>query len=426
MTGHRRVQLVSLVSANVVTIASNAAAALLTTLLLGAEQRGVVVLGLTISGVAAVLGGLGTSTAFRFQLPQCQGTAARAALVRAYTWCLVGSVVIAAAIAVGASLVSAPLITPELATPGMLAATGATAAAQVAFLQITDAWYADGHFRRGSTGAAAMSLAALLCSVATLLPTRSPALFLLAHAAGSAVAGAVQLVTLRRAGLLALVGPVRAAVGGLVARGIPTLGSAVGLLVALRADRYVLGAFAGTAAVGVYSLAATLTEFGRLLPSAVGQLFLRDASRGEGRARWGGAVRLACLTAAGSALLIAPAGWLLIVPVFGAEFAGARHLLLVLTVAELCFAPYVVASRGLLGGGWNRTAGLVGLVGIVTAVSAYSLATAVAGATGTAIGSVLVYLVLSLLTWHLLRNRLAAADRTRPRRLLAAENNTPN
>jgi len=107
-------------------------------------------------------------------------------------------------------------------------------------------------------------------------------------------------------------------------------------------------------------------------------------------------------------LIVAAGGWMLIVPVFGGQFAPARELLMVLIVAEVCLAPYSVASRGLLGGGWTTAAGLLGIAGSLVALAAYAMSAVVAGAMGVATGSVAVYAGLSFVSYRMLRRRVGS------------------
>ena len=92
----------------------------------------------------------------------------------------------------------------------------------------------------------------------------------------------------------------------------------------------------------------------------------------------------------------------------------------------LCLVPHIVASRGLLGGGWQREAGLTGLAGIAIAIGTYSTAIAVAGTAGAAIGTTLVYLTLSLLTWRLLHNRLTPKNHSHHPHPAPIKNSAPH
>lgn len=398
--------------AGAVQAAGNAAAALLATVVLGPEQRGVMVVLITLGGIVGLLAGLGSGTAFRSLLPGADDRFARH-LTASYTCLSVLAVLAGAAIAPGLSLASAPLIDAQLGHPDLLAAAGVFAASQVLTMQVNDAWFAAGRFRRGSLGAAATSAVGLLglVSAAAACTTSgtvlTAALALSAQGVGALVVGALQVVVLRRHDGVIFTGASLDGAVALLHRGLPALGLTVGLALALRADRYILGVALGPAAVGIYSLAATLAEVPRLVPTALGQLFLRDVARGAGRRRLREVLRRALVAAALGGVAVALLGWV-IVPLFGPAFIEARHLLVVLCAAELCFAAFFVASRGLVGAGQTRTAGRIGLVGAVLGLGLYSGGAVAGGSVGVAAASVLLYLVLVVVSC---RSLLGVLDR---------------
>jgi O-antigen/teichoic acid export membrane protein len=399
-------RLATLSGASAVQMASNAAAALIATRALGLADRGVMVLGLTVGSIVGMACGLGTGTALRSRLPTATGDHERRDLLAAYTWCSIGAAVLGPVVAIAAMAGSAGFIDPALGTTPFLLATGAFTVAQTLLTQVVEAWYADGRFRHGSIAAAMMSGSGLACVAVAVATSRSAAVVLSAQAAGMLAVALFELGALYRAGLVVLPYPGMAAVRCLVRRGLPALGLTVGMALTLRADRYLLGALAGTAAVGVYSLAATISEVSRILPSALGQIFLRDVSLGQGAARLARVSGFAIAAAILCGALVLAGGWLLIVPIFGAEFAGARELLLVLVLAEVCFAPYVISSRGLLGGGWTRTACVFGIGGSIAALAVYAVAASLGGAFGVAVGSATMYGALSAVSWVLLEKHL--------------------
>lgn len=404
----RRGKLAVLSGAGVLQAAANAIAALIATQALGPGERGLMVLGLTISSVFGLLGGLGSGIAFRAALPAAKGRSARRGLVSSFTWCSIAGAVLAAAGATAATAASAAWIDPALGSGPYLTATASFTVSQALMAQIPDAWFADGRFSRGGLAAAAMSTGGLGGVFVALIFSHSAATVLQAQALGIAAVGLLEITGLRRAGLVGLARPVAARLRSLLERGLPALGLTVGLTVVLRADRYLLGAMSGTTAVGIYSLSATLSEVSRILPASLGQLYLRDASTGQAAARLSPTVHRAVLAALASGLVVAVGGWFLIVPVFGAEFAPARDLLFVLAAAEVCLAPYAVASRGLLGGGWTRAAGALGIGGGLAAIAVYGFSAAAAGAAGVAAGSLVVYAGLSAASVGLLRRRVFA------------------
>src|SRR5882757_9696348 len=334
--------------------------ALIATRYLGAGQRGLVVIGMTIGTIFGLIAGSGTGSAYRLLLPGTRH-GGRRSLSAAFTWC---SLFGAAAVVPASVLVtkeSAPLIDAGLGTHYFLIATAVYTVAAVALTQVVEARFADGQFRRGGLAGGTMALGGLIGVIAALSYDRSAALALFGQGAGILVGAAYEVGALRRDNLAHFGRPEAGEMSALWRRGAPALGFTVGSALAFRADRYVLGAFAGPAAVGVYSLAATFGEVPRLLYTAVAQWFQRQAALGHRHAPLGKAIAVACAIAAVVSLPIAVLGWFLMVPVFGADFASGRPLLLVLLVAEILFAPYLVAARGLLGRGWIRTAGTMGL-----------------------------------------------------------------
>ncbi|MFW3170392.1 lipopolysaccharide biosynthesis protein [Geodermatophilus sp. CPCC 206100] len=397
--------IVTMSALNVAQTACNAMIALLTTVALGPADRGVMVVGITVGSFLSFIGGLGTGPALRSRAPSADGEH-RLALLSAYTWWSVAGAVLAPALAVAASAASAPAIDAGLADPGFLLALAVYTSTQLLMNQFVEAWYADGHYNRAVGSAAATGAASLAAVLVGLAVERTPGALLLAQSLGAAVACGVVGTRLHAAGLLDLRRPRLHLLPELLRVGTPALGVNAGLAVVLRADRYLLGLASGPAAVGVYSLAATLGEVVRVVPIAAGQVLQRETAvdrRGGGAARL---LRTALVITAAGALVGGIAAWWLIPPVFGPEFTGARDLLVVLLVAEVCFVPYALASRGLLGGGWTGTAGSLGMAGAICAVACYAVATRTGGAAGAAVASLLVYGGLSAASWALLRRRL--------------------
>ncbi|WP_309112233.1 hypothetical protein [Saccharothrix sp.] len=400
-----RVNIGYLTGAGVLRLVSNAAAAMVATCVLGAAQRGVMVLGTTIAAVVALVAGFGARMAFRLLLPAATG-AGRHRLVSAYSWWTIGAACLAAVAAAAVSAISATVVDPALADFGFLAAVGVFTAAQVVNFQTIDGWYADGGFRRAAGFGAVMTAGGLAGLLAAAVAWPTGAALLGAQGAGVLVTWIFLAPKCRAATLLSLSRPRFHEIRALAVTGLPTLGFGLGMAIALRADRYVLGATVDAAAVGVFALAASLAEIPRLFPHAMGQLFMRDVRLRNRRGQMAPWLLLSVLVTAAANLVVVLAGWLWIVPVFGPEFAAARDLLLILAVAELCFAPYEVASLGLLGGGWTKAAGAFGLVSCVASVGCHLLSANLAGATGVAVGTVFLYTGLSFASWILLRRRV--------------------
>jgi O-antigen/teichoic acid export membrane protein len=398
--------IVTMASLSVAQTACNAVIALLATVAVGAAGRGVMVVGITLGSFLSFAVGLGTGPALRSRYPS-SSEADRVPLVSAYTfWTLTGAVV-APVLATAAAGASAGVIDEGLGETSFLLGLATYTASQFLMNQFVERWYADGHFARAVGSAAAMGLTSLVAVLLCLTFERTPAGLLMAQGLGALAACALVAAKLRAAGMLTLRGARRRHLTALVRTGTPALGVNVGLAIVLRADRYLLGVIAGPAAVGVYSLAATLSEIPRVLPNAAGQVLFRDISTARAAPGAGRLLRSTVLMTVGVGLVGGVLAWFLIPPVFGPEFLDARGLLVVLLVAEVCFAPYALASRGLLGGGWTVAAGSLGMAGAALGVAGYAVATNVAGAAGAAIASVVVYSTLSAAAWACLRNRLA-------------------
>ncbi|MGW0436813.1 lipopolysaccharide biosynthesis protein [Micromonospora sp. NPDC003197] len=414
MTLGRRWTVALLTSSGAIQAGTNALAALLASSLLGPHGRGLMVLGTTMASIAALLAGMGTGPALRACLPTATRVRRRRLLATFSQWSML-AVLVAAGLAAIGSILSARVIDSELAEPRYLGALAVVTAGYVALAQLPDLWYAAGRFRAGSSWAAAVAAGGLVGVLGGAVTARSAWVLLLAQGLGMLVVAATQTVHLFVVKLLSAQTADRAELSKLLRSGGWALGLTTGLAVTLAADRYALGAFAGPATVGVYSVASSLSGTPRLIPTALGQLLNREVASGGGRTVALRARRFAVWSAIVLGLGVAAGGWLLIVPVFGDGFADARPLLLVLLMAEVAFAPFAVASRGLLGGGWMRTAAGLGVGAGVAAAAVFAVGVLFWGAYGAAFASIGLYGGMSLVSWTLLRRRMALAERTADR-----------
>jgi O-antigen/teichoic acid export membrane protein len=403
----RRTAVALLTGSSAVQAGCAALAAALSTILLGPAGRGLMVLGLTTGSVVAVLAGLGSGSAFRARLPRAESS--RESLIASYTWWSVAAMAVASGLAVIACAVAARFVDRQLGQPLFLLAVAVAAAGQAALAQQNDAWFAAGMFSAGGAWAAAAAAGGLVGMLAGAAIRPSPWVLLLAQGAATAAVLVVAGWRLRAAGLLSFAAPDSSDVATLLRSGAPVLGATFGFIVAMRADRFVLGGVAGPAAVGIYSLAATLSEAPRMLPGAVGQLVMRDVAVGEGEAAIRRARSAALGLTAAACFAIGAAGWALIVPVFGAEFAPARPVLFLLLAAEVCLVPYGLAIRALVGGGWTPAAGTLGILGAVAGLSLFIAAIPMWGMVGAGVASLALYAFLSAASWSMLVRRLAAS-----------------
>ncbi|MDG4764778.1 oligosaccharide flippase family protein [Solwaraspora sp. WMMD406] len=402
----RRSTLALLTGSSAVQMSSNMAAALLAASVLGPHGRGLMVLGVSTAGIVPLLAGLGTGPQLRSALPAAGGTRRRD-LVASYTWWSAAATAGAAVLAVAVSTMSAPLIDPALADPRYLLALALLTCGYVAHTQLPDGWYAAGLFRAGSLWAMATTLGGGLGLLVAVLVAPDVWSLLLGQGAGMLAATTAQVVALRDAGLLCFQAPTRGQLSRLLGQGCRALGLTLGLALALRLDRYVLGALTGAAAVGVYSVASTLGQVPRMVPNAIGQLVNRDAAIASGPLRPARTVAVTAVAVTAVGAVTGLVGWLVIIPLLGAEFADAGPLLAVLLVAEIAFVPYAVASRALLGAGRMGAVGLFGLAWSAVALALFLLAVQLWGAVGAAVTCVTLYAGISASSWLLLIRRIS-------------------
>lgn len=402
----QRATVAVLTAASVATAAGNSGNAFVATMVLGPDNRGVMVLATLLTVTMAVLGRAGTGTALRTRLPKVADLGARNQLLVAYSWLTLLTAPLVGGVAVLALRATSALVDPRLGEPRLLLAAFVSATAQVVVDQLNDLRYADGQFREGAFWSVVTCAAGFTgtCLAIALFP--QVWVLVLAHASGVGLVAALHWRAAWKARRVSLANPDRRTALSLFRSGFPSLGVVLGLVVIQRADRYVLGVLAGTAVVGVYSLAATLSGIASLLPLGISQLAHRDAAQG-GDGLWPGRkLRYAAAGTLLTALPIAVAGWILLIPVFGAEFSQARALLIPLLVAEVFLAPYYVANRAMLGGGWIARAGAIGIVFAVVSLACYGMAVPLWGAPGAAAVSIIIYFSLSLVAMVVLRRRI--------------------
>ena len=182
----------------------------------------------------------------------------------------------------------------------------------------------------------------------------------------------------------------------MVRLGMPTLGNSLGLMVLQRADRLMLAAFSGAAALGVYAVAAGLGELARLAPMSIGQVGFYRSSQDDLRAQRRLRLLSLALATAIAVAMIAAAPFL--VPwLFGPEYLGAVPMLQILAIGEVVFALSFVDSRLLLGRGAVRSVGAIGVAAAVVGVILYLLLVPPFAGIGAAWGRVISYALLSLM-----------------------------
>ena len=147
----------------------------------------------------------------------------------------------------------------------------------------------------------------------------------------------------------------RGAWGPILRSGLPVLGGSFGQTLAFRADRLILGVLATSAALGIFSVAATAAELPRLLLLPVTQILANRVAGGEiTAASVGGLVARLMLGYATLMVVVGTAGASLVLPVVGEEFAAARDSIAVLAIGEALLGCYFVSVAVLTGLGRFR------------------------------------------------------------------------
>jgi O-antigen/teichoic acid export membrane protein len=175
--------------------------------------------------------------------------------------------------------------------------------------------------------------------------------------------------------------------------GLTLFPAALSNMAMLRVDRLALPALASTSALGLYASVATMTEL-----LAWPLRAFADSRLGKWRAAdRGGALdaRPVILAAAGYALVVAPvlagALYLLIVPVFGPDYAPAKAVVVPLVAAAGLYAVSRVSLGLLIAKGHGALVSTAEIAGFAVSFVAYLLLIPRYGILGAAYGSLLGY-----------------------------------
>jgi O-antigen/teichoic acid export membrane protein len=192
--------------------------------------------------------------------------------------------------------------------------------------------------------------------------------------------------------------------------GLTLFPAALSNMAMLRVDRLALPALASTSALGLYASVATLTEL-----LAWPLRAYADSRLGKWRAAdQGGGLdpRPLVVAAAIYALVVGPiaagAIYLLIVPVFGAEYAAAKSAVVPLVAAAGLYAVSRVSLGLLIARGHGALVSAAEITGFVVSFAAYLLLIPPLGILGAAYGSLIGYgscLLFALITNHVSGDR---------------------
>ena len=197
--------------------------------------------------------------------------------------------------------------------------------------------------------------------------------------------------------------------------GLALFPAALSNMAMLRVDRLALPALGSTSALGLYAAVATMTEL-----LAWPLRAYADSRLGKWRAshRDGGLqTRPIVVAAAVYALVVAPvvAGglYLLIVPVFGEQYAPAKVVVLPLVAAAGLYAVSRISLGLLIAKGHSALVSAAEIAGFAVSFAAYLLLIPHYGILGAAYGSLLGYgacLIFALVTSRLVGDRSAAVQ----------------
>ncbi|WP_404371440.1 lipopolysaccharide biosynthesis protein [Kytococcus sedentarius] len=153
--------------------------------------------------------------------------------------------------------------------------------------------------------------------------------------------------------------------------GIPSLGYGLGLFALQRADRLLLVSLSSPSAAGLYAVASSVGEAGRLLTAPIGQqLFVRVTASGYDaatrRAYWL-VLAMQALPLAAMVLLADP----IIPAVFGAPYQESAQLLQWLALAEFFMGAALLDSRILMGLRGPKMVSVITLAVVPLSLAAY-------------------------------------------------------
>jgi O-antigen/teichoic acid export membrane protein len=199
---------------------------------------------------------------------------------------------------------------------------------------------------------------------------------------------------------------------GLVRRqGAALFPAAIANMAMLRSDRLALPALASTAALGLYASVATMTELlaWPLRAYADSRLGRWRAAHRDGTLRTRPIVAAAALYVLVVAPLLAGGLYLLIVPVFGADYAPARTVVLPLVLAAGLYAVSRISLGLLVAKGHGTLVSAAEIAGFVVSFACYLLLIPAHGIAGAAWGSLAGFgagLALALLITRFAGDRL--------------------
>lgn len=189
----------------------------------------------------------------------------------------------------------------------------------------------------------------------------------------------------------------------------PAMLTALGQAVAIRGDRLVLGVISGSAAVGIYGAAATLTEAIWLIPGGVAQVVFKDASTTQAVQSSARARHVALVLTLVACVLLALAAAPVVNLLLGPDYAAAIPIVYVLIAASVPMASYQLDVAVLNGLGRLKEASRITLAGMTVLILGCLALIPAHGAMGAAIASVVSYALMAVTARWRVRQRALGA-----------------
>jgi O-antigen/teichoic acid export membrane protein len=142
--------------------------------------------------------------------------------------------------------------------------------------------------------------------------------------------------------------------------------------------------------LGLYSVAVTIASLSAVLASQIVTVVLPRISAGEGHLL-AQATRYVVYVTLATGALVSLATWLLLVPLFGADFAEARPLVYVLVIGGVSLAGLSTLSQGLPAVGRPGAPSIGELISLAITVPGLIVFLPTMGAMGAALVSVAAY-----------------------------------
>lgn len=178
---------------------------------------------------------------------------------------------------------------------------------------------------------------------------------------------------------------------------LPALVTTLGQAFAIRGDRLLLGAMTTSAAVGLYGVAATLTEVLWIIPTGVAQVAFRRASVTRSADAGRQSRKLALIATGGACIVLAVIVPWIIPVVFGEAYRGSIELTYPLIAAVLPMASYQLDLAVLNGLGRLNAGGRVTVAGSAVLLVGCLVLIPHLMALGAAYASLAAYTVMAIL-----------------------------